>query len=155
MSVHWFRFFVFRLSDLSISHLSLQVETSQSVIRIVGLSATLPNYVDVALFLRVNLQRGLFVFDSRFRPVPLGMTFLGVTPTNRFQQETAMYEACYTKVISQLRLDEQASLPTPLSTSNVKLFSRCVFSPYFQPLSAIAFIRNTFTVNFHCRPVDQ
>lgn len=29
-----------------------QVESSQSVIRIVGLSATLPNYVDVADFLR-------------------------------------------------------------------------------------------------------
>lgn len=29
-----------------------QVESSQSLIRIVGLSATLPNYVDVADFLR-------------------------------------------------------------------------------------------------------
>jgi replicative superfamily II helicase len=28
------------------------VESSQSVIRIVGLSATLPNYIDVADFLR-------------------------------------------------------------------------------------------------------
>jgi hypothetical protein len=31
---------------------SAQVESSQSLIRIVGLSATLPNYVDVADFLR-------------------------------------------------------------------------------------------------------
>lgn len=31
-----------------------QVEMSQTGIRIVGLSATLPNYVDVARFLRVN-----------------------------------------------------------------------------------------------------
>ena len=32
-----------------------QVESSQSMyIKIVGLSATLPNYVDVARFLRVN-----------------------------------------------------------------------------------------------------
>jgi replicative superfamily II helicase len=30
----------------------LQVESSQSVIRIVGLSATLPNYRDVGEFLR-------------------------------------------------------------------------------------------------------
>lgn len=29
-----------------------QVESTQSVIRIVGLSATLPNYIDVADFLR-------------------------------------------------------------------------------------------------------
>lgn len=33
-----------------------QVESSQSVIRIVGLSATLPNYVDVADFLRFGLK---------------------------------------------------------------------------------------------------
>ena len=29
-----------------------QVETTQSMIRIVGLSATLPNYMDIAVFLR-------------------------------------------------------------------------------------------------------
>jgi replicative superfamily II helicase len=33
-----------------------QVETTQSLIRIVGLSATLPNYLDVADFLRCPLQ---------------------------------------------------------------------------------------------------
>lgn len=33
-----------------------QVESTQSVIRIVGLSATLPNYVDVADFLRYWFQ---------------------------------------------------------------------------------------------------
>ena len=48
------------------------------MIRIVGLSATLPNYVDVAMFLGVNPRVGLFVFDSRFRPVPLNQTFIGV-----------------------------------------------------------------------------
>ncbi|KHN86946.1 Activating signal cointegrator 1 complex subunit 3 [Toxocara canis] len=51
-----------------------QVEMSQQGIRIVGLSATLPNYVDVARFLRVNPYKGLFFFDSRFRPVPLAQT---------------------------------------------------------------------------------
>uniref|UniRef100_T1L4H7 Activating signal cointegrator 1 complex subunit 3 n=1 Tax=Tetranychus urticae TaxID=32264 RepID=T1L4H7_TETUR len=54
------------------------VESTQSMIRIVGLSATLPNYVDVATFLRVNLREGLFFFDDRFRPVPLGQTFIGI-----------------------------------------------------------------------------
>jgi len=47
------------------------------MIRIVGLSATLPNYVDVARFLGVNLRKGLFFFDGRFRPVPLAQTFIG------------------------------------------------------------------------------
>jgi replicative superfamily II helicase len=46
--------------------------------RIVGLSATLPNYVDVAKFLHVNPEKGLFFFDSRFRPVPLAQRFLPV-----------------------------------------------------------------------------
>lgn len=55
-----------------------QVESTQSLIRIVGLSATLPNYVDVADFLKVNRTAGLFYFDSSFRPVPLEQHFIGV-----------------------------------------------------------------------------
>ncbi|KAJ7283771.1 Sec63-domain-containing protein [Mycena rebaudengoi] len=55
-----------------------QVESSQSVIRIVGLSATLPNYMDVAEFLSVSRYKGLFYFDSSFRPVPLEQHFLGI-----------------------------------------------------------------------------
>src|SRR5690606_20504236 len=55
-----------------------QVESTQSMIRIVGLSATLPNYVDVAEFLRVNKRAGLFYFDASFRPVPLEQHFIGV-----------------------------------------------------------------------------
>lgn len=55
-----------------------QVESTQSLIRIVGLSATLPNYIDVADFLRVNRMAGLFYFDSSFRPVPLEQHFVGV-----------------------------------------------------------------------------
>ena len=41
------------------------------MVRIVGLSATLPNYVDVATFIRVKAKKGLFYFDSTYRPVPL------------------------------------------------------------------------------------
>ena len=48
------------------------------MIRIIGLSATLPNYLDVAAFLHVNPSIGLFYFDGRFRPVPLKQTFIGV-----------------------------------------------------------------------------
>ncbi|KIK65385.1 hypothetical protein GYMLUDRAFT_350494 [Collybiopsis luxurians FD-317 M1] len=55
-----------------------QVESTQSLIRILGLSATLPNYVDVADFLSVSRQKGLFYFDSSFRPVPLEQHFLGI-----------------------------------------------------------------------------
>jgi len=40
------------------------------MIRIVALSATLPNYKEVAAFLRVK-ESGLFYFDPSYRPVPL------------------------------------------------------------------------------------
>lgn len=53
------------------------------MIRILGLSATLPNYLDVTAFLHVNPYIGLFFFDSRFRPVPLGQTFVGIKTPNK------------------------------------------------------------------------
>ncbi|EGV63827.1 Sec63-domain-containing protein [Yamadazyma tenuis ATCC 10573] len=55
-----------------------QVESTQLMIRIVGLSATLPNYVDVADFLGVNRNIGMFYFDQTFRPVPLKQDLIGV-----------------------------------------------------------------------------
>ncbi|CAG0888066.1 unnamed protein product [Darwinula stevensoni] len=84
------------------------VESSQRMIRIVGLSATLPNYVDVAMFLGVNPRVGLFVFDSRFRPVPLNQTFIGVRGRgNSLQQVEDMDHACYEKVVSFLEKGKQ------------------------------------------------
>ncbi|TFK55802.1 Sec63-domain-containing protein [Heliocybe sulcata] len=74
-----------------------QVESSQSVIRIVGLSATLPNYIDVADFLSVSRYTGLFYFDSSFRPVPLEQHFIGVkgkpnSPTSKKNLDRVSYE---------------------------------------------------------------
>jgi len=37
------------------------------MVRLVGLSATLPNFEDVAAFLRVKAEKGLFYFDNSFR----------------------------------------------------------------------------------------
>lgn len=84
-----------------------QVETSQSMIRIVGLSATLPNYLDVARFLRVNPHKGLFYFDSRFRPVPLGMTFIGVKAIKPLEQMFEMDNICYDKVVDMVQKGHQ------------------------------------------------
>jgi len=72
------------------------------MIRIVGLSATLPNYIDIALFLRVNPYTGLFFFDSQFRPVPLSMGFIGVKQTNPVRQQMDMNNVCYDKLIERL-----------------------------------------------------
>ena len=63
------------------------IESSQRFIRIMGLSATLPNYEDVASFLRVNHRTGMYFFGPEFRPVPLDQTIVSTatttTPTTR------------------------------------------------------------------------
>lgn len=43
-----------------------RIETTQKAIRMVAMSDTLLKYEDVARFLRVNLDDGLFVFDNSF-----------------------------------------------------------------------------------------
>ncbi|XP_013879087.1 activating signal cointegrator 1 complex subunit 3 [Austrofundulus limnaeus] len=84
-----------------------QVESTQSMIRILGLSATLPNYLDVASFLHVNPYIGLFFFDGRFRPVPLGQTFVGIKTINKIQQIHDTEEVCYNKVLEQVKAGHQ------------------------------------------------
>lgn len=85
-----------------------QVEATQSLIRIVGLSATLPNYVDVADFLRVNKMAGLFYFDQSFRPVPLEQHFIGVKgkPGSTKSREN-LENTAFDKVTDMLRLGHQ------------------------------------------------
>uniref|UniRef100_A0A8B9HIB9 Activating signal cointegrator 1 complex subunit 3 n=1 Tax=Astyanax mexicanus TaxID=7994 RepID=A0A8B9HIB9_ASTMX len=97
-----------------------QVESTQSMIRILGLSATLPNYLDVASFLHVNPYIGLFFFDSRFRPVPLGQTFVGVKTTNKIQQLHDMEEVCYDKVLEQIRAGHQVMVFVHARNSTVR-----------------------------------
>jgi activating signal cointegrator complex subunit 3 len=84
-----------------------QVEQSQCMVRIVGLSATLPNYKDVATFLKVNHQRGLFHFDNSFRPVPLEQTFIGVREKNRMKQPGVMNRIAYEIALKSLRHGNQ------------------------------------------------
>ncbi len=71
------------------------------MIRIVGLSATLPNYSDVASFLRVKAKKGLFYFDSTFRPVPLESIYIGLTEKKGVRKVMLMNEILYEKVIER------------------------------------------------------
>eukprot|EP00002_Diphylleia_rotans_P001075 TRINITY_DN10590_c0_g1_i1.p1 TRINITY_DN10590_c0_g1~~TRINITY_DN10590_c0_g1_i1.p1 ORF type:complete len:1715 (+),score=334.69 TRINITY_DN10590_c0_g1_i1:82-5226(+) len=87
-----------------------QVESSQSMIRIVGLSATLPNYQNVATFLRVNLTTGLFHFDNSYRPVPLHQQFIGVKEQNSLKCLGVMNEICYEKMLHSLRQGNQVMI---------------------------------------------
>lgn len=86
------------------------VESSQSMIRIVGLSATLPNYIDVARFLRVNPMVGLFFFDGRFRPVPLQTNFIGVKSLKILQQQTDMDQVCFDKCVEMVSEGHQVMI---------------------------------------------
>lgn len=98
-----------------------QVESSQSMIRIVGLSATLPNYVDVARFLRVNPHKGLFYFDHRFRPVPLSQTFIGVKATRPLQQTTDMDLVCYNNVVDMVKQGHQVMVFVHARNATVRM----------------------------------
>lgn len=87
------------------------MEQNHDECRIVGLSATLPNYQDVATFLRVKPEH-LYYFDNSYRPVPLeqqyiGMqslsglteTYIGITEKKALKRFQAMNEVVYDKIM--------------------------------------------------------
>ncbi|KNA14581.1 hypothetical protein SOVF_105940 [Spinacia oleracea] len=77
-----------------------QIETTKDNIRLVGLSATLPNYEDVALFLRVDVEKGLFHFDNSYRPCPLAQQYIGINVKKPLQRFQLMNDICYDKVMA-------------------------------------------------------
>ncbi|KAG5482202.1 hypothetical protein CUR178_06061 [Leishmania enriettii] len=79
-------------------------------IRLVGLSATLPNYADVAAFLQVNRQRGLFVFDSSYRPIPLEQTYCAIKKVKGMAQSAVMNLVAYDKVLQTVQAEEQVMI---------------------------------------------
>ncbi|KAG2647950.1 hypothetical protein PVAP13_1NG004400 [Panicum virgatum] len=76
-----------------------QIETTKEHIRLVGLSATLPNHEDVALFLRVR-NESIFHFDNSYRPCPLAQQYIGITVRKPLQRFQLMNEICYEKVMA-------------------------------------------------------
>lgn len=67
-----------RILECLVARTFRKIETNQTFTRIVGLSATLPNYNDVASFLNVNHSTGLYFFDHTYRATPLEMKFKGL-----------------------------------------------------------------------------
>lgn len=85
-----------------------QVESSQSMIRILGLSATLPNFMDVADFLGVNRQVGMFYFDQCFRPKPLEQQLLGcIGKQGSKQSKENIDTVAYEKLLDMIKLGHQ------------------------------------------------
>lgn len=78
-----------------------RMEQTNEYVRLVGLSATLPNYQDVATFLRVDTTKGLFYFDASYRPCALQQQFIGVTEKKAIKRYQVMNEVCYEKVLDQ------------------------------------------------------
>eukprot|EP00698_Gefionella_okellyi_P015841 TRINITY_DN4494_c0_g1_i1.p1 TRINITY_DN4494_c0_g1~~TRINITY_DN4494_c0_g1_i1.p1 ORF type:complete len:2123 (+),score=500.62 TRINITY_DN4494_c0_g1_i1:747-6371(+) len=79
-------------------------EQSGYHVRIVGLSATLPNYQDVAMFLRVKIQgpdKGLFFFDSSYRPCPLQQIYIGISEKKAIKRFNLMNTITYEKVMER------------------------------------------------------
>ncbi|KAL8824065.1 MAG: hypothetical protein Q9191_005324 [Dirinaria sp. TL-2023a] len=87
-----------------------KIEQTGEPVRLVGLSATLPNYRDVASFLRVDPINGLFHFDGSYRPCPLRQEFIGVTDKKAIKQLKTMNDVCYTKVMEQVGKQRQQML---------------------------------------------
>ena len=89
------------------------------------------------MFLGVNLQRGLFVFDQSYRPVPLGQSFIGIkgkSPLKRDEQERRQITACLDKCLDALRQERQVMIfvhsrkATYTSACNLMELARSAFT---------------------------
>ncbi len=78
-----------------------RMEQLNEPVRLVGLSATLPNYQDVATFLRVNPSKGLFYFEAAYRPCPLKQEYIGITEKKAIKRFQVMNEVAYEKTLEQ------------------------------------------------------
>ncbi|CEM05466.1 unnamed protein product [Vitrella brassicaformis CCMP3155] len=83
------------------------METSGAFIRLVAISATLPNWTDVAQFFHVPADHA-FHFDSSYRPIPLQQTFIGVAEKDPQRRLHRMNELCYEKIKAAISSGHQA-----------------------------------------------
>uniref|UniRef100_A0A8C2ED85 Activating signal cointegrator 1 complex subunit 3 n=1 Tax=Cyprinus carpio TaxID=7962 RepID=A0A8C2ED85_CYPCA len=95
------------------------VELTQEDVRLIGLSATLPNYEDVATCLRVDPSKGLFYFDNSFRPVPLEQTYVGITEKKAIKRFQIMNEIVYEKIMEHAGKN-QVKLNTITTVVNIR-----------------------------------
>uniref|UniRef100_A0A665VDX8 Activating signal cointegrator 1 complex subunit 3 n=1 Tax=Echeneis naucrates TaxID=173247 RepID=A0A665VDX8_ECHNA len=96
------------------------VELTQEDVRLLGLSATLPNYEDVATCLRVDPAKGLFYFDNSFRPVPLEQTYVGITEKKAIKRFQIMNEIVYEKIMEHAGKN-QVNLHSNFHIQNLEL----------------------------------
>ncbi|EJW01922.1 hypothetical protein EDEG_03611 [Edhazardia aedis USNM 41457] len=78
------------------------IELKQKIVRVVGLSATLPNFKDVGGFIRAEK---VFHFGMEYRPVKLDMSLIGIK-----EREFEMFEDDYMEKISNFGKNKEFSL---------------------------------------------
>lgn len=115
-----------------------QVESSQSMIRIVGLSATLPNYKDVARFLGVNDETGKSYGDlaiMRLKMIRRIVALHGVVMLHAASQSyrnalamTFSHHSNHTAVAAGLFYFDASYRPVPLEMQFVGVSERNVLA---------------------------
>ncbi|KFG46102.1 putative activating signal cointegrator 1 complex subunit 3, partial [Toxoplasma gondii GAB2-2007-GAL-DOM2] len=83
------------------------VEETQVHTRLIGISATLPNWQDVAAFLRVEPSRAFF-FGADTRPIPLEQTLVGALESDAQRRRQKVNDVCYAKVVEAVKNGHQA-----------------------------------------------
>lgn len=76
---------------------------NQKNVRVVALSATLPNYEDVARFLDVDFNEGLFYFNNTYRPVPLSQTYIGISESSGIKKMAMVKDLLFKKVLERIK----------------------------------------------------
>ena len=95
-----------RVLECIVARTIRKCEILQKFTRLVGLSATLPNYYDVADFLRV--KEGLFAFDSSYRATPLTMKFFGLKDNCAYlEYKNSENDVVYENVAKYLKKGKQ------------------------------------------------
>lgn len=80
---------------------------NQKPIRIVGLSATLPNYEEVGDFIGAD-PTAIFAFDSSYRPTPLKCSFYGIKESgNAARANNIMNDVIFENLVRILRMGKQ------------------------------------------------
>ncbi|KAF5329218.1 hypothetical protein D9758_018192 [Tetrapyrgos nigripes] len=83
------------------------MEQNNKYVRLIGLSAMLPNYKDVATFLRVDESKGLFYFNTTYHPCSLQQQFISIMEKKAIKRYQVMNEVCYEKVLDQAARNNQ------------------------------------------------
>ena len=95
-----------RVLEFIVARTIRKSEINQKFVRLSALSATLPNYYDIADFLRV--KEGLFAFDTSYRTTPLEMNFFRLNENLDYDDYKILEnEITYKQIVEYLKMNKQ------------------------------------------------